>query len=270
MQDDSTFESCLDLVRDLRRRCDWDRAQTRDTLRPYLREEVAELDEALALGDEERIASELGDLLLHLCFQLVIAEERGSFTLGDVTRTLAAKMRRRHPHLFAGEAKPHWERVKAEERRREAAVRGEPAGHLGRLPPGLAELDRAFRYQERAAAVGFDWNDLDGPLAKLEEEVREAREHPQAEIGDVLFAAVNVARRAGVHPSAALRAATDKFVRRFHALEARAAVRGVELGRADLAALDRLWDEVKMEEAAADGSARPAGPPAGGAPGPTA
>jgi ATP diphosphatase len=251
MQDDSAFGSCLALVRDLRRRCDWDRAQTRETLRPYLREEVAELDEALAAGEEARIASELGDLLLHLCFQLVIAEERGSFTLGDVAGILDAKMRRRHPHLFAGAAKPEWERLKAEERRREHAERGETVGHLGQLPPGLAELDRAFRFQERAAAVGFDWDGLDGPLEKLEEEVREARERPQAEIGDVLFAAVNVARKAGVHPSTALRGATDKFVRRFAALERRAAARGLELGRADLAALDRLWDEVKGEEATA-------------------
>jgi len=97
--------------------------------------------------------------------------------------------------------------------------------------------------------VGFDWNDLEGPFGKLEEEVREARVHPQAEIGDVFFAAVNVARRAGVHPSVALRAATDKFVRRFRALEQKAAARGVELGRADLPALDRLWDEVKAAEA---------------------
>jgi nucleoside triphosphate diphosphatase len=248
MQDDSTFGGILDLVRDLRKRCDWDRAQTRDTLRPYLREEVAELDEALALGDEGRIASELGDLVLHLCFQLVIAEERGSFTLAEVTRALGTKMRRRHPHLFAGEAKPDWERLKAEERRREHGSE-EPPSVLGHLPPGLPELERAFRFQERAASVGFDWDDLAGPFDKLSEEVGEARVHPQAEIGDVFFAAVNVARKAGVHPSVALRAATDKFVRRFRSLEQKAAARGVELGRADLAALDRLWDEVKAAEA---------------------
>ena len=251
MQDDTAFGACLDLLRDLRRRCDWDRAQTRETLRPYLREEVAELDEALAGGDEERIAAELGDLVLHLCFQLVIAEERGTFTLGDVADTLTRKMRRRHPHLFAGEPKPEWERVKAEERRRENEARGEPFGHLGQLPPGLPELERAFRFQERAAAVGFDWDDVAGPLAKLEEEVRETREHPQGEIGDVLFAAVNVARKAGVHPSNALRHATDKFVRRFRALERMAEERGMELGRAGLTALDQLWDEVKAGETTA-------------------
>jgi len=254
MQDDSAFGSCLDLVRDLRRRCDWDRAQTRETLRPYLREEVAELDEALAADDEARIAAELGDLLLHLCFQLVIAEERGSFTLGDVADALGTKMRRRHPHLFAGEPKPEWEKVKAAERRRPHGDggRGEAwVGHLGQLPPGLPDLERAFRFQERAAAVGFDWDGVAGPLDKLEEEVREARERPAEEVGDVLFAAVNVARKAGVHPATALRAATDKFVRRFEALERKAAERGVELGRADLTALDRLWDEVKAGEATA-------------------
>jgi ATP diphosphatase len=248
MQDDSTFGSVLDLVRDLRRRCDWDRIQTRETLRPYLKEEVAELDEALAGDDEARIAAELGDMLFHLCFHLVIAEEKGAFALRDVAETLTRKMHRRHPHLFAGEPKPQWERLKAEERTKEHRGEGPPSV-LGHLPPGLPELERAFRFQERAAAVGFDWDGLDGPLDKLEEEVGEARQHPVAEIGDVFFAAVNVARKAGVHPSTALRGATDKFVRRFRALEQRAAAGGVELGRADLAALDRLWDEVKAAEA---------------------
>jgi len=251
MQDDTAFGACLDLLRDLRRRCDWDRMQTRETLRPYLREEAAELDEALALDDDARIASELGDLVLHLCFQLVIAEERGAFTLGDVAEQLTRKMKRRHPHLFAGEPKPEWERLKGAERRAEHAARGETPSHLGHLPPGLPELERAFRYQERAAAVGFDWSDVAGPLEKLAEEVRETRENPAGEIGDVLFAAVNVARKAGVHPSNALRHATEKFARRFRAVERMAEQRGVELGRADLAALDRLWDEVKAGETAA-------------------
>ena len=251
MQDDTAFGACLDLLRDLRQRCDWDRMQTRETLRPYLREEVAELDEALAADDDAEIAAELGDLLLHLCFQLVIAEERGAFTFADVADTLTRKMKRRHPHLFAGEPKPEWERLKAEERLRHHTARGEEPSRLGHLPPGLPELERAFRYQERAAAVGFDWDDVAGPLDKLEEEVRETRERPAEEIGDVLFAAVNVARKAGVHPSNALRHATEKFARRFRAVERKAEERGVDMGRADLAALDRLWDEVKEGEAPA-------------------
>lgn len=250
MQGDTGFGDILELVRDLRQRCDFDRALTLATLRPYLREEVAELEDALDAGREDKIAGELGDLLLHCAFQVVLAEERGAFGLADCATRLIAKMKARHPHLYgdAPAPKPHWEQQKAEERRRDAAAHGEPASVLGHISNRLPELDRAFRYQERAAAVGFDWPDVTGPLDKLEEEAREARAHPQQEIGDVLFAAVNVARKAGVHPSIALKEATEKFVRRFGAVEALAARRGVAIGVAPLEALDRLWDEVKTTE----------------------
>lgn len=248
MQGESGFADVLALVRDLRKRCDFDRALTLDTLRPYLREEVAELEDAIDHGDEAKIMAELGDLLLHSAFQIVLAEERGAFTLQQAADRLVAKMKARHPHLYSDGEKPHWERQKTEERRRVAAMAGETVSVLGRLPPGLPELERAFRFQERAAAVGFDWSNVNGPLDKLAEEVREARAHPAEEIGDVLFAAVNVARKAGVHPAIALRDATEKFVRRFHALEKMAAERGVELGRAELEVLDGLWDEVKVGE----------------------
>jgi MazG family protein len=251
MQGETGFGDVLALVRDLRVRCDFDRALTLDTLRPYLREEVAELEDALDSGEERRIAAELGDLLLHCAFQLVLAEERGAFTLSDCAVRLIIKMKARHPHLYGepGAPRPHWEQQKLAERRRDAAAHGERQSVLGHIPGGLPDLDRAFRYQERAAAVGFDWPDVAGPLDKLDEEVREARGHPAAEIGDVLFAAVNVARKAGVHPSLALRHATDKFVRRFRAIETLAAQRGIEMGAAPLAALDALWDEVKVSEA---------------------
>ena len=248
MQEATGFGDILDLVRDLRKRCDFDRALTLDSLRPYLREEVAEFEDALDHEDESKVAAELGDILLHCAFQLVLAEERGAFSLTEVSGRLVAKMKARHPHLYGDGAKPQWERHKLEERRREAERRGEPHSVLGRLPPGLPELETAYRYQERAAAVGFDWPDLAGPLEKLEEEVREARTHPRDEIGDVLFAAVNVARQAGVHPSTALRQATAKFVARFRALERLAAERGLDLASAGLERLDRLWDEVKAVE----------------------
>lgn len=248
MQEASGFGDILDLVQDLRKRCEFDRALTLDSLRPYLREEVAEFEAALDHGDETKVAAELGDILLHCAFQLVLAEERGAFALADVSRRLVAKMKARHPHLYSGGPKPDWERHKAAERRRDAERQGEAHSVLGQLPPGLPELETAYRYQERAAAVGFDWPDLAGPLEKLDEEVREARVHPEQEIGDVLFAAVNVARKAGVHPSTALRGATEKFVDRFHAIERLAAERGIEVERVGLEALDRLWDEVKMTE----------------------
>jgi nucleoside triphosphate diphosphatase len=250
MEAESTFGEVYDLVRDLRRRCDWDRAQTPLTLRPYLREEVAELEEALVEGDEGRIASELGDLLLHFIFQVDLAADRGAFTLADVARLLVAKMKRRHPHLYGGGSAEAWETQKIKERR-EQQPDGSAPSVLGHLPPTLTELEKAFRYQERAAAVGFDWDDLAGPLAKLEEEVHETRAQPREEIGDVLFAAVNVARKAGVHPTAALEAATNKFVMRFRAVEKLAAERGIAVETAGLVVLDRLWDEVKVVEGSA-------------------
>jgi len=247
MAEDATFAAVHALVQDLRTRCEWDRAQTPLSLRPYLREEVAELEEALLAGDEERIAGELGDLLLHFCFQVDLAEERGAFTLADVARILVAKMKRRHAHLFGDGVPEGWEKQKIAERRAAHAPSG-PHSVLGHLPPTLPELETAFRFQERAAAVGFDWPDLEGPFAKLEEEVAEARTHPREEIGDVLFAAVNVARKAGVHPAAALEGATSKFVTRFRAIETLAAERGIDVETAGLDVLDGMWDEVKLAE----------------------
>lgn len=248
MQEDNGFGDILTLVRDLRVRCDFDRALTLDSLRPYLREELAEFEDALDGGEEAKIAAELGDLFLHCAFQIVLAEERGGFNLAEVSRRLVDKMKARHPHLYADGARPDWEKHKAEERAREARARGEAPSVLGRMPPGLPELETAFRFQERAAAVGFDWPDVAGPLDKLEEEVHEAREHPVDEIGDVLFAAVNVARKAGIHPSTALRRATAKFTDRFRAVERMAADRGLDMHAAGLAELDQLWDEVKAGE----------------------
>ncbi|MEK7668268.1 MAG: nucleoside triphosphate pyrophosphohydrolase [Gemmatimonadota bacterium] len=245
MEDESAVGEAHALVRDLRQRCAWDRAQTPQSLRPYLREEVAELEEALVEGDEARIASELGDLLLHFLFQVDLAEERGAFTLDDVARTLIAKMKRRHPHLYGGAEAAPWERQKVAERKAHDRVLGRAPTVLGHLPPTLTEIEKAYRYQERAAAVGFDWDDLEGPLDKLDEEVHEARRHPVEEIGDVLFAAVNVARKAGVHPTAALEVATNKFVMRFREVEKLAAERGIAVETAGLETLDGLWDEVK-------------------------
>lgn len=245
MQEDNGFGDILTLVRDLRVRCDFDRALTLDTLRPYLREELAEFEEAQDEANERKVAAELGDILLHCAFQLVLAEERGAFTLKDVSNRLVTKMKARHPHLYHGGEQQDWEKQKAEERRREAERQGHAPGLLGRLPGGLPELERAHRLQERAAAAGFDWPDLEGPLAKLEEEVREARAHPVEEIGDVLFAAVNVARKAGVHASIALKDATAKFARRFEAMERLARSRGLDFASLTLEEQDALWEDVK-------------------------
>jgi ATP diphosphatase len=262
MQDNSALGRALAMVRDLRSRCPWDRAQTRQSLRPYLVEEVLELDQALGEGERDSIRDELSDLLLHLAFQLVIAEELGEFSPDDVAEGLERKMRRRHPHLFdLGDAEP-WERIKRKERRGRT---------LAGITPTLPPLLKAYRLQERAASVGFDWPDAAGPsakvreeLAEVEAEVRHRPTHPRPaapadpntptpapsdalveEIGDLLFAVVNLARKAGVQPGPALDGANRKFRDRFEDVERLAEARGIELHGAGLETLDGLWDEVK-------------------------
>jgi nucleoside triphosphate diphosphatase len=261
------------MVRDLRRRCPWDRAQTRETLRPYLVEEALELDDALGEAEPDAIRVELSDLLLHLAFQLVIGEELKQFTADDVADDLERKMRRRHPHLFdLGEAEP-WEQIKRRERRGKT---------LSGIVPTLPPLLKAYRLQERAASVGFDWPDERGPVEKIREELTEVEaevaeaggqlakadgESPGTEgkpaapsdrltdeIGDLLFAVVNLARKAGVQPGAALDRANRKFRDRFEAVEAMCAERGIELESAGLEILDRMWDEAKAASAGLQGS----------------
>jgi MazG family protein len=236
------------MVRDLRERCPWDRRQTRETLRPYLIEEAHELDAALGSGDPESIREEVSDLLLHLAWQLVLAEEREEFGPGDVAGDLEAKMKRRHPHLFELGERQSWETLK----QRESPGRG--TGLLEGLPPTLPELLMAYRLQERAAAVGFDWPDARGPADKVREELEEVGRETdparlQHEIGDLLFAVVNLARKHGVVPGPALELANLRFRRRFGVLEKLAAERGIALHSAGLPVLDGLWDEAKRAEA---------------------
>ena len=246
---DPALGRALALVRDLRARCPWDHAQTRDTLRPYLVEEALELDQALRRGEPAELRDELGDLLLYLAFQIVIGEERHELDAEAVTRALEEKMWRRHPHLFADSKTPDhegWERVKKRER-------GAGSRTLRGLPDTLPPLLMAYRLQERAAGVGFDWPDAKGPLQKVKEELAELeaetgsgkRERLEDEVGDLLFAIVNLARKLAIDPRAALERANDKFQRRFEAVERLAEARGLELGRASLEELDQMWDEVK-------------------------
>ena len=262
MQDNTALGRAMAMVRDLRNRCPWDRAQTRETLRPYLVEEVLELEHALGEGDSQQIRGELSDLLLHLAFQMVIAEERHEFSAAQVAEELETKMKRRHPHLFdLGQAEP-WERIKRRER----------DGHiLAGIVPTLPSLLMAYRLQERAASVGFDWPDEDGPIEKIHEELTEVMDEvrtlPRAEgpareldpneprrapseelvdeIGDLMFAVVNLARKLGVQPGPALDRANRKFRRRFEAVEQLAAARGIDVGTAGLETLDQLWNVVK-------------------------
>ena len=244
MHENSALGRAVAMVRDLRIRCSWDRIQTRETLRPYLIEEVHELDRALARGESEAIRHEVADLLLHLAWQLVLAEELGEFTAEDVATDLEAKMKRRHPHLFDLGPKEQWELLKRREH---------TGGVLDGLPPSLPELLMAQRLQERAAGVGFDWPDASGPAAKVREELAEvesetAPERLDHEIGDLLFSVVNLARKVGVHPGPALDRASSRFAERFRMVERLAADRGVEMHRATLDQLDALWDEAKLTD----------------------
>jgi len=268
MQDNSALGRALAMVRDLRKRCPWDRVQTRETIRPYLIEEVFELDHAVAQGDPAEIREEVSDLLLHLAWQLVLAEERGEFSPDDVAEDLERKMRRRHPHLFDLGPAERWSELKRREK---------PRGVLEGLPPALPSLLMAYRLQERAAGVGFDWPDTEGPLAKVREETLEVEEalrgsppagavategsgepiygtpsdEVESEIGDLLFAVINLSRKARVQPTTALDRANRKFRDRFRAIERLAVERGIPMATAGLAALDELWDEVKRVDSAA-------------------
>src|SRR6478735_7101443 len=179
MQENSALGRALDIVRDLRRRCPWDRVQTRATLRPYLVEEVLELDHALGEGDPAQIRDEVGDLMLHLAWQLVLGEENGEFTPDEVADRLVRKMQRRHPHLYELGPKEPWEVLK----RRSTAGDGGPTGILGGLPPTLPSLQAAYRIQQKAASVGFDWPDAVGPAEKVREELAEVLEEAETARG---------------------------------------------------------------------------------------
>ncbi len=244
MQENSALGRAVAMVRDLRIRCSWDRVQTRDTLRPYLIEEVHELDRALAAGEAVAIRHEVADLLLHLAWQLVLGEELGEFTPDDVAGDLEAKMKRRHPHLFELGPREKWEALKRKER---------TGGVLDGLPPSLPDLLMAYRLQERAAGVGFDWPDSMGPAAKVREELAEvesetAGDRLDHEIGDLLFSVVNLARKVGVHPGPALNRANARFTERFRIVERLAVERGIEMHAAGLEVLDGLWEEAKNSE----------------------
>jgi ATP diphosphatase len=251
MQEKAGLAETLELMKDLRRRCEWDAAQTHESLRPYLIEEAYEVDDAIRGGDDAMLRAELGDMLLQVLFHSVVAEERGAFDFGDVANGFLAKMKSRHPHLYEGGERQSWEGMKA--RTRASIVDG--------LPADLPALHRAFRLQDRAAGIGFDWPDAVGPAEKVEEELAEVRAEVSAgahaaghgvpdpkleeELGDLLFSVVNLCRKLGVHPSLALDKANVKFAARFQAVEALAKDRGLEVKTAGLEVLDRLWNEVK-------------------------
>ena len=244
--------------------CPWDLEQNFETIAPYTLEEAYEVADAIARGDLTGLKDELGDLLLQVVFHARMADEQGAFDFGDVVEGITAKLIRRHPHVFADEqgrtaqaVKGLWERIKAEEK----AERGgeAPAGALAGVPVALPALTRALKLQEKASRVGFDWRDPRAVLAKIREEADEIEadidsnaEQAQAarEVGDLLFAVVNLARHFGADPEAILRATNLKFERRFAAIERALAERGKTPEQSTLAEMDALWDAAKEAEKA--------------------
>ena len=239
--------SIMARLRDPVHGCEWDKAQNFATIAPYTIEEAYEVADAIARDDMADLRGELGDLLLQVVFHARMAEEAGHFVFDDVARAICDKMEARHPHIFGDQAgtmtSARWEDLKAAERSN-AGARSAMDGVARALPALL----RAEKLQKRAARDGFDWPDTEGPAAKVAEEMAElaeaAAEDKAEEAGDLLFAAVNLVRAHGIAPEDALRAANDKFERRYRAMENLAD----DFAALDLAAQEALWQEVKRSE----------------------
>ncbi len=262
MQNDSSFSELVAIMARLRgpAGCPWDRQQTHATLKPYLLEEVYEALEAMDAADDAELCRELGDVLLQVVFHAQIAAEEGRFDIEAVGQAIVDKLVRRHPHVFgdaradgADEVLLRWEQIKKQERREQ----GETAPSLLEgIPKHLPALMRAHRIQARVAQQGFDWDEVDGALDKVEEEFAEVRQAwergetaaVEEEFGDLLFSLVNASRFLNVDPEQALRRAVAKFERRFRTLEEIAQARGEEVAALSLVALDAIWDEVKRRE----------------------
>ena len=252
----TAYADFVAVVKQLRRDCPWDREQTHASVKHLLIEEAYETVEAIDEEDWDELKRELGDLFLHVVFHSVIAEQSGHFTLKDVIEAETEKLIRRHPHVFGdvevdgvGEVLTNWEQIKMREGKRRSALEG--------VPRALPALLRAYRVQEKAAGVGFDFPERAGAWDKVEEEVGEFRhlveggasaDEKEAELGDLLFALVNYARFIDVNPENALRRTNEKFARRFQHIEARLRAQGRTMADADLAEMDRYWDEAKAAE----------------------
>jgi len=253
-QDLGSFENLERIIARLRAPdgCPWDREQTHATLKPYLIEESYEVLQALDDENSEKLCEELGDLLLQILLHAQISREAGEFDMADVTRGIASKLIRRHPHVFgesnAGNAEEvalAWENLKQDERKQGDSL-------LSSVPKGMPALSYSHSIQRRAAGIGFDWDEFGGILEKLVEEVGELNRAntPQQkthEFGDILFALVNAARWQGVDLEEALRLSNERFCRRFRFMEDNCRERGVRLGDLSFEELNALWDEAKRK-----------------------
>ncbi len=247
------IESLIETVKILRgpNGCPWDREQTMKSLKPCLIEEAYEVLEVMEEGGK-KLKEELGDLLLQICMQSEIQSEAGNFDIYDVADSINEKLVRRHPHVFgetvvenSEEVMKNWEEIKKDEeshKDRESAIDG--------IPITLPAMQKAYKIQKKAAKVGFDWEDADGAMLKLEEEIEEVREavkekdlsHIEEEIGDMIFAVINIARKLKVDPEEALNSTIKKFDKRFRYIE-----KNTDISKADLEEMEKLWQEAKNE-----------------------
>jgi ATP diphosphatase len=259
-RDISRLIEIMAALRDREHGCPWDIEQTFDTIAPYTIEEAYEVADAIAERDMAQLKDELGDLLLQVVYHSQMASEDGAFAFPDVVDAITRKMIRRHPHVFgdedakaAGQAKGVWERIKAEEKRERGNA---PVGVLDGVPVSLPSLIRAVKLQEKASTVGFDWNDPRAVIAKFREEISEIEAEIDAgdtdrlsdEVGDLLFAAANLARHLKVDADQALRRTNAKFVKRFRAIEAALAAEGRTPSGATLDEMEALWQRAKASD----------------------
>ena len=258
----AAFGRLLRVLDELREKCPWDRKQTNDSLRPNTIEETYELCDALAKDDALNICKELGDVLLHIAFYAKIGSEQGRFDIADVCNKLCDKLIFRHPHVFppegeemqaaaqavktADQVSEQWEKIKQREREGNGSV-------LGGVPTALPTLIKAYRIQDKARNVGFDWDERSQVWDKVKEEISEFeaeveqmdKEKAEAEFGDVLFSLINAARLYHINPDNALERTNQKFIRRFNYLEAKTKEQGRNLSEMSLAEMDEIWNEAK-------------------------
>ncbi len=249
------FKRLLDIMDELRAKCPWDKEQTFDSLRHLTIEETYELSDAILEKDLEETRKELGDLMLHIVFYAKLGEEAGAFTIKGVLEGISEKLIRRHPHIFgdvkvnnANDVKDNWERIKLDEGRTSV---------LEGVPMSLPAMVKAYRIQDKARGVGFDWENVGQVWAKVEEEIGElkyelangnAPEKREDEFGDLLFALINYSRFIDVNPETALERTNRKFIRRFKFIETEAALEGRKLHEMTLAEMDVLWNRAKELE----------------------
>lgn len=253
------IERLVGVLKQVRGECPWDKKQTMQTLKPLTIEECYELVDAINDKDNEHIKEELGDVLMHILFYAELAEEKGDFNIGDVADTISEKLIRRHPHVFGTtkvedeeEVLVNWEKIKQEERKDNKGNKGVLSGVPSALPPMI----KALRIQHKASKVGYDWEDKKDIWSKLDEEVGECKQAiaenvPQeieAEIGDMFFTAINIARAYGVDPENALELSNKKFIRRFNHIEKRLSENNKTFKEVSVEEMDMFWEEAKKGE----------------------